>query len=165
MTLLTATYLLRAWGARLIAVALAEATVVGWVAWYLVEVTWSSAPLSASRTPLHAVTFSGAWGAALLGLLAMGPLIGAAAVRGPWIGVDPTLALPIGSGNRLVSSWAAASVTVAVAAAAPVPVYLALYEMGAFAPAEIGQPLVLHAAAIVLGPLAGIVPSLALRGR
>ncbi len=165
MTCLAVKHLLRAWGGVIVAAVLGESVVVAGVVWYLVEFTWGSAPLSASRTPLHPATFTGGWLAAFIGSLTLAPLFGAAAMRGPWVGSDPTRALPIGHGSRLLVAWIAAAIAAAVVGVAPIPVYVALYEMGAFAPHEVGGPLGVSVTSIVVGPGIGILAGIALRHR
>lgn len=164
-TLLSARDLVRASGGAVAGLAVLHTTLVAWVAWYLVEAAWSGAPPSASRTPLPPMTFTGAWIAAVVALLAMGPAVGVRAARGAWDGTDPTATLPIGSGTRLLSAWLGSAAVLGVVALAPLPVYLALLEMGAFAPAAVPAPFVTHLAVIGLGPLPGIVVVLAGRGR
>lgn len=153
--------LVRESGGTLVSLAVLHAGLVAWVAWYLVEAEWSLAPLWASRTPLSGVTFHGSWAAGTLLLLAVAPLVGAAAVRGSWVGDDPTRSLPVDALTRLVWAWGAASVVLVVAGLAPLPVYLALFEMGAFTPSGLVWPVLAQSAAILLAPLAGIAVALA----
>jgi len=147
---------IRGQGATLAALALVHAVLVGWVAWYIAEAAWGSAPLSASPTPLPAAAFAGAWMAGAALLAAAGPGVGAGAMRGRWVGPDPTVALPVGAAARAGSAWIAAAATLAVVGLAPAPLYVALHAMGSFALEDAVRPLLVQAGAIALAPLAGI---------
>ena len=96
-------------------------------------------------------------------LLAVGPAIGAAAMAGPWIGPDPTLALPLSRAARVAWACAASGTILAVVGLAPLPIYVSLYALGAFAPSELAWPALLQAAAIAVALLVGIAILLAWR--
>lgn len=152
--------LLRARGGALVALVLIQATLVAWVAWYLAEAVWASAPLSAPRSPLDPVVWSGAAIAATLVTIASGLGLGATALGGPWQGPDPTAALPLGVATRALSAWAGTAVLLAVTALAPAPVCLLLHEMGAVPTAELLRLLLVQAGAVLLAPLAGVALAL-----
>ena len=133
-----------------------HAIVVTWVAWYVAEAAWISAPVGVSPTPLAPAAFQGAWIAGGLYLLAIGPAVGFRAARGPWFGADPTASLPLGGAGRTLTAWGAAAALLSVVALAPLPTYLALFEMGAFAASDVVRPLLLQAGAILAAPIVGV---------
>ncbi len=149
--------IIRSWGGIVIALALVHAAAVTWVAWYVADVVWTSAPLSASRTPLSGVVFSGTCTAAVVLALVTGALVGASVVRGGvWARVDPTRVLPIRITRRLFDAWCASAGIAALATIAVLPVYLAIAELGGATAALALRALGMHAAAIAVGPLVGI---------
>lgn len=150
------TYVVRWQGGTLATLAAMHAVLVTWVAWYVAEAGWSSAPVGVSPTPLASVAFQGSWIMGSLYLLGVGPAIGFRAVRGPWVGTDPTATLPFGRAERTLSAWGASAVLLTVVALAPLPTYLALFEMGAFTVSDLTMPLFLHLGVIVAGPMMGV---------
>jgi hypothetical protein len=163
-----AALVLRSGSARTAFLAAGHALVVGAVAWYVVEAAWGSTPISASFTPVSSVAFLIAWAAGTVYLLLVAPVVGAASVKGPWVGSDPTACLSVSIASRAAAAWAASVLVLSVVATAPIPVYLALEALGALS-AEAGTGYVIVQAAIVLAaPLPGIAMALRLtrtRGR
>src|ERR1700675_1346521 len=92
--------------ARTAWLAAGHALVVGLVAWYVVDAVWGSTPVSASLPPVPVMAFVTAWVAGTIYLMRAGPMVGAASVRGPFIGPDPTAALPLGRISRAAAAWA-----------------------------------------------------------
>lgn len=164
-TLLAVRYLVRASAGTIVGLAVLDTATAAWVAWYLVDAAWSAAPLSASRTPLPTATFHGAWIATLVVLLMAAPCVGVRSARGAWEGTDPTAALPLRRGTRLLSAWAGSVTILGAAALAPLPVYLALFDMGAFGGAGWPAPLIGHLLVIAVVPLSGIAAVLGRQGR
>jgi hypothetical protein len=150
------TYVVRWQGGTLATLAVVHAILVTWAAWYVAEAWWSSAPVGVSPTPLAPVAFQGSWIMGSLYLLGVGPAIGFRAVRGPWVGADPTATLPLGRAGRALSAWGASTVLLTVVALAPLPTYLVLFEMGAFTVSDLTVPLFLHFGVIVAGPIMGV---------
>jgi hypothetical protein len=148
--------ILRWWGRALTALAAVHATLVTWVAWYVAEASWGSAPIGVSPTPLPPIAFQACWMAGALFLLGVGPAIGAGAFRGPWNEADPTRSLPLGILGRTVPAWFASAAILILVALAPLPTYLVLAEIGSFSGSQIAQPLLAQGAAIANAPLLGI---------
>jgi hypothetical protein len=156
--------LLIRWGGEIpAALAALHAILVAWVAWFILEAGWASAPVSASPTPVSPVAFLGPAMAGAVFLLVLGPAMGARALAGPWTGPDPTSTLPVPDAARAASAWVASGSSLLVVALAPLPIYLALHELGAFTPAQSLGPLLGQIAIILLAPLAGIGTALVRR--
>ncbi len=134
--------------------------IVACVAWYCVDAVWTSAPIGASAAPLSPLVFQAAWIAGAVVLLAIGPAFGGGAIRGPWIGADPTWTLPVGFVATGAVAWAGAVARMAVVALAPVPVYIAVHAMGGIDIVHLAVGVTVQAAAVALAPLAGVVWSL-----
>jgi hypothetical protein len=140
-----------------------HAVLVAWVAWYVADAGWASTPISASLTPLPSVVFVSAWVAGSLVLLVTAPVLGAGAVRGGWVGPDPTLALPVGLATRTLSAWSAAVGGLTLVGLAPLPIYIGLYELGGIELSDIAWPVLAETGIIVLAPLVGVGAVLARR--
>lgn len=156
--------LARAHGAAPVALATVHAVVVAWVAWYVAESIRAAASLAASPTPLPPGVFRGAWLAGLVSAVLIGLVTGASALGRGWVGANPMRVLPLPPAAHLVAAWSSAVLVVAIVDLATLPVYVALYEMGAFAASDLATPTAAHIAAIVVAPLAGIAGRLAVRG-
>ena len=130
---------------------------VAWVAWYIIEMHWSTAPVEASATPLPGVAFRAAWIAGALCLLVVAPGVGAGTAQGRWIGPDPTRTLPVSETGRAASAWIASCVMSGLIWAAPLPFYLALFGMGAFTVWDAAPPFTLQVAVVTVGPLFGVL--------
>ncbi len=140
----------------LAALAATHTTLVAAIAWYVAEAKWGSASISASPTPLPAAAFVASWVGGTILLLGVGPWIGVGAVRGPWVGPNPTVWLPLGEIQRLVAAWLGSGSMLAVIALAPVPVYLTLFAMGAFTVPDLYAPLLAQSGVITAASLIGV---------
>jgi hypothetical protein len=145
----------RGWAAPILAAL--HAALIAWVAWYLTEQRWASISTAASPTPLPPLVFRGSWIAGAIVLVAAGVALGADLRSARWQGLDPTLALPRGGLERVVSAWAASVVLLALAALGPVPVYLSLHELGAVRAMDVVPAILAQSALVVVSPLAGIL--------
>ena len=157
--------ILRGWGGALAALAAVHAILVTWVAWYVAEASWGSAPIGVSPTPLSPIAFQACWIAGALFLLGVGPAIGAGVFRGPWSESDPTRSLSLGILGRTAPAWCASAAILILVALAPLPTYLVLAEMGSFSGSQITQPLLAQGAAIAIAPMPGIACAALHRGR
>jgi hypothetical protein len=150
---------------RAVSVAAGHVLVVGAVAWYVIDAVWGSIPASASLTPVPPVAFVAAWVCGAIYLLLAAPALGAACVLGLSVGPDPLAARPPGTLGRAAAAWPASVLLVSLVALAATPVYLALWALGATPGTVSGGRLLVHAAIVLLAPLAGIAPAVALRRR
>jgi hypothetical protein len=149
----------------LASLAAVHAILVTWVAWYVAEASWGSAPIGVSPTPLPPIAFQASWLVGALFLVGVGPAIGAGAFRGPWSEADPTRSLSLGILGRTAPAWCASAAILTLVALAPLPTYLVLAEMGSFSGSQIAQPLLAQGAAIVIAPMLGIACAALRRGR
>ncbi len=131
-----------------------------WVAWYCVDAVWASAPLGVSPTPLPPLVFTAVAITGGMFVMAIGPGIGAAMLRGPWMGGNPTLALPFGSVARAIRAWADSVCALSLIAVARLPLDLALFAMGGIAFPQFGWALLWQAGVMLVGPLIGIAVAL-----
>lgn len=155
--------LIRSQGVGLVNLAALHSLVIAWTAWYLAEAAWSAAPLSASPAPLPRETLVAPWVIGTLLLLVIGMAAGASAIRGPWVGPDPILGLPVTLASRAAAAWVSSVALLGIVAVAPLPIYLALLEMASIAMPAISVAVLVQAGAIALAPLAGIGLALARR--
>jgi putative Mn2+ efflux pump MntP len=153
----------RAWTVPVLA--LPHTVLVGWVAWYLAEMRWSSAPASASPTPLPSLVASSAWIAGSLCLCVLGVTIAVDMVGQPWRGPDPTVTLPRRAAVRAASAWIASVIVILLVAIAPTPIYVVLSELGALRAADAAFWGCVQAVLVTLSPLVGVAIGHALSAR